>query len=160
MVITPETIHVLLEHIHDSRRIYTDGRDWPKSATPTLQGYSIGKWVDTDGDGRFDTLEVETRNMRGPRAFDASGMPLHKDNKTIVKEKISLDKSNPNIMLNEMTTIDSSLTPHDGGTRMTVEIVCNSAEHLERYIQLGVARGTARTCDNLVAFVGQAHRND
>jgi hypothetical protein len=110
MVITPETIHVLLEHIHDSRRIYTDGRDWPKSATPTLQGYSIGKWVDTDGDGRFDTLEVETRNMRGPRAFDASGMPLHKDNKTIVKEKISLDKSNPNLMLNEMTTIDSSLT--------------------------------------------------
>src|SRR4030095_7533157 len=35
LVITPATIHVLLEHIHDSRRIYTDGRDWPKSITPT-----------------------------------------------------------------------------------------------------------------------------
>jgi hypothetical protein len=110
MVITPEMVHVLLEHIHDSRRIYTDGRDWPKSITPTLQGYSIGRWIDTNGDGRLDTLEVETRGFRGPRAFDATGMPLHSDNKTIVKERLSLDPSNPDIMLNELTTIDSSLT--------------------------------------------------
>src|SRR6516225_28005 len=26
---TPETTHILIEHIHDNRRIYTDGRDWP-----------------------------------------------------------------------------------------------------------------------------------
>jgi len=26
-----------------------------------FSGYSIGKWEDTDGDGRFDTLVVETR---------------------------------------------------------------------------------------------------
>jgi len=110
MVITPDTIHVLLEHVHDSRRIYTDGRDWPEKITPTLQGYSIGKWLDTDGDGRYDTLEVETRGMKGPRAFDASGMPLHSDNKTIVKERIRIDPSNPNAMVNELTTIDSSLT--------------------------------------------------
>ena len=110
IVITPDTTHVLLEHVHDSRRIFTDGRDWPKAITPTLQGYSIGKWVDTDGDGRYDLLEVETRGLRGPRAFDASGMPLHSDNKSIVKERIRIDPSNPNVMLNEMTTIDSSLT--------------------------------------------------
>jgi hypothetical protein len=110
LVITPDTIHVLLEHLHDSRRIYTDGRGWPSNVTPTLQGYSIGKWLDTDGDGRYDTLEVETRNFRGPRAFDASGMPFHSDNKTIVNERIRLDPSNPNVMLNEITTIDSSLT--------------------------------------------------
>jgi hypothetical protein len=109
-VITPDTIHVLIEHVHDSRRIYTDGREWPSNITPTFQGYSIGKWIDTDGDGRYDTLEVETRGMKGPRAFDASGMPLHSDNKTIVKERIRLDPSNPNVMINEMTTIDSSLT--------------------------------------------------
>jgi hypothetical protein len=36
---------------------------------------------------------------------------------------------------------------------MTVEIACNSAEHLEHYLKLGVARGTSATCDNLVAFV-------
>jgi hypothetical protein len=110
MVITPDTVHVLLEHVHDSRRIFTDGRDWPEKITPTLQGYSIGKWLDTDGDGRYDTLEVETRGMKGPRAFDASGMPLHSDNKTIVKERIRLDPSNPNVLVNELTTIDSSLT--------------------------------------------------
>jgi hypothetical protein len=110
MVITPDTVHVLLEHVHDSRRIFTDGRDWPAKITPTFQGYSIGKWLDTDGDGRYDTLEVETRGMKGPRAFDASGMPFHSDNKTIVKERIRLDPSNPNVLVNEITTTDSSLT--------------------------------------------------
>ena len=44
-------------------------------------GYSIGKWVDADGDGRYDVLEVETRDLKGPRAFDASGIPLHDDNR-------------------------------------------------------------------------------
>ena len=29
-VITPDTMHMFIEHIHDSRRIYTDGRDWPE----------------------------------------------------------------------------------------------------------------------------------
>ena len=41
----------------------------------------------------------------------------------------------------------------DGGTRMIVEIVCNSAEHLEHYVKLGVAKGTSATCDNLNAFI-------
>ena len=110
IVITPDTTHILLEHIHDSRRIFTDGRDWPAKITPTLQGYAIGKWIDTDGDGRYDTLEVETRGFKGPRAFDASGMPLHRDNQSIIKERIYADKSNPNILLDEITTIDNSLT--------------------------------------------------
>ena len=26
--------HLLIEHVHDSRRIYTDGRDWPKDMEP------------------------------------------------------------------------------------------------------------------------------
>jgi len=29
-VITPDTTHVLIQHIHDNRRIFTDGRDWPR----------------------------------------------------------------------------------------------------------------------------------
>jgi hypothetical protein len=109
-VITPDTTHIFIEHVHDSRRIFTDGRDWLKDIPPTLQGYSIGKWIDTDGDGRFDTLEVETRGLRGPRAFDASGMPLFSDPDSRVLERISIDKANPNVMLNEMTTIDKALT--------------------------------------------------
>ncbi|MEA2989527.1 MAG: hypothetical protein QOG83_2238 [Alphaproteobacteria bacterium] len=110
-VITPETTHILIEHIHDSRRIHTDGRDWPKTyIDPSFQGYSLGRWSDTDGDGRFDTLEVETRHFKGPRAFDASGIPLHADNQTVVKERIHWDKTNPNALTNELATIDNALT--------------------------------------------------
>src|SRR5215467_14724393 len=109
-VITPETTHIFIEHIHDSRRIFTDGRSFPAEIHQTLQGYSIGKWVDSDGDGRVDTLEVETRGLRGPRALDATGMPLFSDPDSRVLERISIDKTNANVMLNEITTIDKALT--------------------------------------------------
>src|SRR6266581_8733864 len=55
-VVTPETTHVLVQHIHDDRRIFTDGRTWPANVEPSFLGYSIGKWVDSDGDGRYDQL--------------------------------------------------------------------------------------------------------
>src|SRR5215470_5146120 len=32
-------------------------------------GYSIGKWIDSDGDGRYDTLEVETRAINGIHVY-------------------------------------------------------------------------------------------
>ena len=70
VIVTPDTTYILISHIHDNRRIYTDGRDWPKDVEDSFKGYSIGKWLDTDGDGRYDTLEVETRHMKGPRAYD------------------------------------------------------------------------------------------
>jgi hypothetical protein len=111
IVVTPETTHILLEHIHDSRRIFTDGRTWPTEyVDPTFQGYSIGKWSDTDGDGRFDTLEVETRNFKGPRAFDATGIPMHPNNQTVIKERIHWDKAKPDELSDEITTIDDALT--------------------------------------------------
>src|SRR5262249_34677656 len=53
-VITPATTYILLNWVEHGRRIYTDGRDWPKEIEPTLQGYSIGKWIDEDGDGKYD----------------------------------------------------------------------------------------------------------
>jgi len=43
----------------------------------------------------------------------------------------------------------------DGRTRMTVEIICGSAEQLEQFMQIGVHKGTAQTLDNLVAFMGR-----
>ena len=110
IIITPATTYILISHIQDNRRIYTDGRDWPKEPVPTFQGYSIGKWLDTDGDGRYDTLETETRYMKGPRTYETNGLPLHLDNKTVVKEKMYADKDNPNLILNEITTIDNALT--------------------------------------------------
>jgi hypothetical protein len=56
----------------------------------------------------YDTLEVETRQEAAPVRY--TGIPLHKDNETIVKERIYLDKSNPNILRNEITTFDHALT--------------------------------------------------
>ena len=92
------------------RRIYTDGRDFPNGAEPGYMGYSIGRWLDTDGDGRFDTLEVETRNFKGPRTYEPSGIPLHEDNQSIIKERISLDKADRDILHNEITVYDHALT--------------------------------------------------
>jgi hypothetical protein len=108
-VILPKITYVNFEN-HMPRRIYTDGRSFPTNEEPSLMGYSIGQWRDTDGDGRYDTLEVETRNLKGPRTFETTGLPMHKDNQTIVKERITLDKSNPDILLDEITTIDNALT--------------------------------------------------
>jgi hypothetical protein len=87
------------------RRIYTDGRDWPKEFDPQFNGYSMGTWRDTDGDGTYDTLEVETRDLRGPRLFDSTGIPLHADNETVVKEKLYLDKNNPSCATKSPPTI-------------------------------------------------------
>ena len=36
--------------------------------------------------------------MKGPRVFDATGIPLHSDNETIVQERIYIDKANPNLL--------------------------------------------------------------
>ena len=108
-VILPNITYVNFEAFMP-RRIYTDGRDFPKDEEPSFMGYSIGKWLDTDNDGRFDTLEVETRNFKGPRTVEFSGIPLHDDNETVVKERISLDKANPEIMHNVITIIDHAFT--------------------------------------------------
>ena len=110
IVIMPKTTYMMIEYLSMLRRVYTDGRDWPKDSEPAFMGYSIGKWIDQDGDGRYDLLEIETRNLKGPRAFDASGIPLHKDNQTIVKERLYLDKADPDILHNDVTTIDNALT--------------------------------------------------
>jgi hypothetical protein len=113
IIVTPEITYVLISHVNDSyRRIYTDGRDWPKEGEyePTFAGYSIGKWIDEDGDGKYDALEVETRHFKGPRVYDGSGLPLHRDNQSVIKERIWLDKNDRNILFNQITVFDHALT--------------------------------------------------
>jgi hypothetical protein len=111
LVITPDTTYLITSHNNDVyRRIYTDGRDWPTDAERTLVGYSIGKWIDEDGDGKYDALEVESRFFRGPRAFEVSGIPLHDDNRTIIKERFYLDKADANVLYDLVTVIDNALT--------------------------------------------------
>ncbi len=110
IVLSAETTYILIDHINDNRRIFTDGRDWPAEEDPAFHGYSIGQWIDTDNDGRYDTLEVETRNFKGPRAYDTTGLPLHRDNETVVKERIYLDKADADLLHDDVTTIDHALT--------------------------------------------------
>jgi hypothetical protein len=111
LIVTPETTYImLLEPMNQLRRIYTDGRTWPAQITPSYLGYSIGRWVDENHDGRFDALLVETRGIKGPRSYDSSGMPFHRDGQTVIKERIFPDQANGDIVHNEITTIDHALT--------------------------------------------------
>ena len=109
-VVTPETTYLLVGWHDHYRRIFTDGRDWPQTIAPAYAGYSIGRWIDEDGDGVYDTLMVETRAFKGPRAVDETGLPLHVDNQSIFKERIWRDKANPRILHDEMTIIDHAFT--------------------------------------------------
>jgi uncharacterized protein YndB with AHSA1/START domain len=45
------------------------------------------------------------------------------------------------------------LAERAGGTRMTVEIACRSADHLAQFVAMGIPTGTSRTLDNLVSFL-------
>lgn len=111
LIVTPETTYVLINHNDDMyRRIFTDGRPWPDDAEPTYAGYSIGAWVDSDGDGKYDVLEVETRFLKLPRSYDIAGVPFHSDGQAIIKERIYLDKADRNMLYDEITVIDHALT--------------------------------------------------
>ena len=109
IVVTPKTTHLISEYTMP-RRIHTDGREFPAEIEPGFNGYSIGKWIDEDGDGRYDVLEIETRGLKGPRSYEASGLPFHADNETVIKERIFVDKSNPDILHDEITSYDHALT--------------------------------------------------
>jgi hypothetical protein len=109
IVVTPKTTYILQDNA-EPRRIFTDGREWPKEIEPSFAGLSIGKWLDADANGQYTTLEVETRGFKGPRTFEGSGIRLHDDDQTIVKERIYLDKADTNTLFDEITTIDHALT--------------------------------------------------
>jgi hypothetical protein len=109
IVITPKTTYILTDN-SEPRRIFTDGRAWPQEIEPSFNGLSVGTWVDPNSTGRYEVLEVETRGLKGPRTFEASGIRMHDDNQTVVKERMYLDKDNKNILVDEITTIDHALT--------------------------------------------------
>jgi hypothetical protein len=111
IIVTPDVTYMRIDDGNDSvRRIFTDGRDFSPTAEASFVGYSVGQWLDEDGDGKFDTLVVETRNFKGPRAYDNSGLTLHEDNKSIIKERIYFDKADRNVLHDEITVIDHGLT--------------------------------------------------
>ncbi len=106
VIATPQTTYVR-DYFNEFRRIYTDGRDWPADLVPTFNGYSIGKWQREAGSL---TLLAETRGFKGPRVFDATGIPMHEDNRTVIKERFFLDPADRDILRDEITTIDDALT--------------------------------------------------
>ena len=110
-VVTPATTYVLIGGSEHFRRIFTDGRGWPEQIEASYAGYSIGRWIDEDGDGAYDLLEVETRGpFKGRRTYDATGLPLHFDNQSVFFERIHRDKEAANILHDEITVIDHALT--------------------------------------------------
>jgi hypothetical protein len=108
--VTPETTYIFRDIANQSRRIYTDGRRLPADLQHSANGYSIGEWRDTSGGGRYDTLLVETRGLKNPHSYDSSGIPFHRDDAAIIKERISLDKTNADVLHDEVTTFDNALT--------------------------------------------------
>ncbi len=109
IILKPNVAYFLVEVDEpDPSRLHRRTR-WPKTFPPAFAGYSIGQWLDEDKDGRYDTLTIETRGISGPRLVDAN-IPLHENDSTVVKERISLDKSNPDVMVNEITTIDDAFS--------------------------------------------------
>jgi len=110
IVVTPDMTHIMMQNNGVHRRIFTDGRDWPEAVEPSFLGYSIGKWIDEDGNGRYNVLEVESRGFKGPRLYDASGLPLHLDNESVIKERFYFDKVDRSVLHDEITVVDHALT--------------------------------------------------
>jgi hypothetical protein len=108
IVVTPNTTHILFDYAMP-RRIFTDGRAWPKEIEPSFYGYSIGKWIDEGGSGKYNVLEVESRGFKSPRTYEATGMPLHEDGESVIK-RIFLDKADANTLHDEITVNDHALT--------------------------------------------------
>jgi hypothetical protein len=110
IVIMPNATYFMLQEFNTLRRVYTDGRKFPADFEPSYTGYSIGEWQASARGGKYDTLSIETRGIRGPHTYDASGIPFHKDGEAVVTEKLSADKANPDILHDEITTVDHALT--------------------------------------------------
>jgi hypothetical protein len=154
IIITPATTYIHIEYLMMFRRIYTDGREFPEDTDTAFMGYSIGKWVDTKSTGRYDELLVETRFLKNPRAYDSSGIPFHADGKTIVRERFYQDKDKPDVLNDEVTTIDSALTrpwvitKHYNRVRnpIWVEAICSENND---HIKLG-AETYMRSADGLL----------
>jgi hypothetical protein len=138
VLVTPDITYVQIQGLGGVRRIYTDGRDWPANLQPSLLGTSIGRWADTKGSGTLDALEVETRGFKGPRLVENTGIPLHHDNQTVIKERIRLDPADPNLLHDEVTLIDHALTRPWSVTRdfrraaktVWTEFLCNEHNNM------------------------------
>ena len=110
IIILPDVTHILMGFMNENRRIFTDGRGFEDAREASISGYSIGRWLDPQGSGRFDALLVETRAFHGLRTLDSTAIPLHADNQSVIKERIFGDAADRNLLHDEITVIDHAFT--------------------------------------------------
>ena len=110
VVVTPETTHILIQHIHDNRRIFTDGRDWPAQLEPTLIGYSIGNGSIPRAAAVSTCSRSRPAASRGRAPSTRAASRCTRTMQTIVKERIYLDAANRNVFHDDVTVIDHALT--------------------------------------------------
>ncbi len=95
IVQTEQQVTILYESFHEVRRIWLDGRDYPRDLPHRSMGYSIGHW---DG----STLVVETEMLT--EAFvDLNGQPLSENARVV--ERMSLHDGG-NTLRSELTLYD------------------------------------------------------
>jgi hypothetical protein len=88
-VVTPKTTHILVDHICDNRRSFTDARPGPAEITPILLGYSIGQRIDGDDVAEARRAPCEARVLRRQRACAACRQPHHRHGTDLHRQKRS-----------------------------------------------------------------------
>jgi hypothetical protein len=110
-IVTPDTTYILVNWVEHTRRIFTDGRDWPSISNRRSPAIPSGA-----GSTRIRmaaTMCLKSKPVAlsmAPATMTATGLPLHRDNQSIFKERIYLDKADKDIIHNEITVIDHALT--------------------------------------------------
>lgn len=106
-------------------------------------------WWDAAG-GPLDVCEIDLR-VGGSFRFVSPGHP------DMPFTGVYMEISPPHTLVFEalQSTGKVQFTAVGNKTRMTLEIICRSAEQLEQFLQMGVADGTSQTMDNLVAYISR-----
>jgi len=68
IVVAPEVTHILMGFLYENRRIFTDGRDFSEAREPSIAGYSIGRWLDTQGNRTIKASSRSASSATGPIA--------------------------------------------------------------------------------------------
>ena len=111
IVITPDITYILIEYIHDDRRIYTDGRDWPAATRADLRGL-----FDRPLDRRRTATAATTRSRSRPAASRVRAPTMRaacRCTRTIRPSSRSGSISTRpirSLLHDEITTIDHALT--------------------------------------------------
>jgi len=107
ILVTPQMTNFLIHNPRFAPHLH-DGRDWPKKIEPSRR-YTIGRWIDATGwplrHARGRDARIERSALLRPPP-PAAGVR----NQSIFKGGIFLDRADPNILNDEITTIDSALT--------------------------------------------------